>query len=114
MGRLGRSGTSDPTRSILTQLLLSQISNPQPAIHIVSPYSFFAFTVLRRYEQHASWKHISVEYIPILLGGIMGATNNQPPATLPARGKQMARDTVRTVGLGKEDFGGAWERDEID
>jgi hypothetical protein len=33
---------------------------------------------------------------PFFLGGVMKATNNQPPAMLPERGRQLQKDVVRT------------------
>ncbi|KAI9027051.1 thioredoxin-like protein [Hyaloraphidium curvatum] len=62
---------------------------------VVSPYSFFAFQVLTRYMKHPAWSHVKVDFLPLFLGGIMGATGNQPPATLPARGKQLGLDVQR-------------------
>lgn len=64
----------------------------------MSPYSLFAFAVLRRYAAHPAWKHVKIEYVPIFLGGIMQGTGNKPPGTLPARAKQGQFDTARSVG----------------
>lgn len=59
---------------------------------VVSPYSYFAFVMLRRYQ--AVWK-MDLRLYPALLGGVMKATGNVPPATLPARAPYMMRDLGR-------------------
>ena len=57
----------------------------------VSPYSYLANSQLGRFAD------AEVEYRPMLLGGVMKATGNQPPAMLPARGKYMSSDLARWV-----------------
>eukprot|EP00941_MAST-03F_sp_MAST-3F-sp1_P002647 g2647.t1 len=46
----------------------------------ISPFSYFAFTVLKRYKQRWGMK---LELAPFLLGGVMKATNNIPPMARP-------------------------------
>jgi|EP00945_MAST-04E_sp_MAST-4E-sp1_P001255 2-hydroxychromene-2-carboxylate isomerase len=46
----------------------------------LSPFSYFAFKCLRRYEH--SW-NCNLVLKPVLLGGIMAATKNVPPAVRP-------------------------------
>eukprot|EP01065_Artemidia_motanka_P039983 TRINITY_DN4944_c0_g1_i1.p2 TRINITY_DN4944_c0_g1~~TRINITY_DN4944_c0_g1_i1.p2 ORF type:complete len:244 (+),score=88.83 TRINITY_DN4944_c0_g1_i1:64-795(+) len=43
----------------------------------LSPFSFLAFTVLQRYKQ--VW-NMDLQLRPVLLGGVMASTGNQPPA----------------------------------
>jgi len=59
---------------------------------VVSPYSFLAFTVFSRYEK--VW-NISFELHPFFLGGVMKATGNSAPASLPARAPYLLRDLFR-------------------
>ena len=42
-------------------------------------------------------RRLEFVYRPFLLGGVMQATGNQPPGTLPARGKYMPKDIGRWV-----------------
>jgi glutathione S-transferase kappa 1 len=59
---------------------------------IVSPYSFLAFEVLRRYRPQ--W-HLDLVLRPAFLGGVMKSTGNTPPATLPAKAPYLLRDLGR-------------------
>lgn len=59
---------------------------------VVSPYSRAAFTCLRRW---APLWGAELVLRPFLLGGVMKATGNTPPAYLPARGLYLAKDLVR-------------------
>lgn len=59
---------------------------------VVSPYARAAFTCLRRWAPR--WE-AELVLRPFLLGGVMKATGNTPPAFLPARGLYMAKDLVR-------------------
>jgi 2-hydroxychromene-2-carboxylate isomerase len=58
----------------------------------VSPYSYLANSQLPALVRQTSAELV---YRPFLLGGVMQATGNQPPATLPARGKYMPTDIGR-------------------
>ncbi|KAJ3299933.1 hypothetical protein HK104_005845 [Borealophlyctis nickersoniae] len=62
----------------------------------VSPYSLLAFEVLQRYKP--IWKY-ELELMPFFLGGVMQATNNRPPATVPAKGTYMVHDITRNAKL---------------
>lgn len=62
-----------------------------------SPYSYFALLHLRRIRPILSTYGVEVEFIPVFLGGINHATGNQPPSTLPARGKYGPYDMRRAV-----------------
>ena len=60
---------------------------------IVSPYSYFGFTILSRYI--ARWSDVEITFTPAFLGGVFAATRNAPPATLPARAPYLVRDLGR-------------------
>jgi 2-hydroxychromene-2-carboxylate isomerase len=57
-----------------------------------SPYSYLAST---RVEALAARTGVEFDWRPVFLAGVLKATSNQPPATVPARGLYMARDLVR-------------------
>jgi 2-hydroxychromene-2-carboxylate isomerase len=59
---------------------------------ITSPYSYLAATQV---EAIAADCGARVAWRPFLLGGVMKATGNAPPATLPARGAYMRTDLAR-------------------
>jgi len=59
---------------------------------VVSPYSYAAFVLLDRYRTH--W-NATVELKPILLGGVLKSTGNQPPLNLPARAPYLLEDLGR-------------------
>lgn len=59
---------------------------------IISPYSWLAFETLCRYRPR--WD-LDLGFRPFLLGGVMKATGNRPPAALPARGQFLALDLAR-------------------
>jgi 2-hydroxychromene-2-carboxylate isomerase len=64
----------------------------------VSPYTYLASTQIDALgEKHG----LRVDWEPALLGGVMKATGNQPPAMLPARATYMGEDLVRWA----EDYG---------
>ena len=56
---------------------------------VVSPYSWLGFEVLMRYQK--IWK-VDIALKPMLLGGVMKGSGNQPPATLPAKAAYMQKD----------------------
>ena len=58
----------------------------------VSPFSYLANSQLPALAKRTGAELV---YRPILLGGVMQATGNQPPATLPARAKYMPKDIAR-------------------
>ncbi len=58
----------------------------------VSPFSYLANSQVAALAARTGAELL---YRPFLLGGVMQATGNQPPATLPARGKYMAKDIPR-------------------
>ena len=50
----------------------------------LSPFSFLAFTSLRRYTQPgAPWASVTLELKPVLMAGLMSSTRNVPPAARP-------------------------------
>lgn len=57
---------------------------------VVSPYSYVAAVQVSRSPllKAAEWR-------PFLLGGVMKASGNQPPMTVPAKAQYMARDLSR-------------------
>ena len=57
-----------------------------------SPYTYLAST---RVDALAARTGAEITWIPVLLGGILKATGNQPPAMLPARALYMPRDLER-------------------
>lgn len=59
---------------------------------VVSPFSYLAYTIFCRYEK--AWG-LELELHPFLLGGVMKATGNTPPASLPARAPYLLRDLLR-------------------
>lgn len=60
----------------------------------VSPFSYLANTQVPAIAVRTG---AEIVYRPFLLGGVMQATGNQPPATLPARGRYMPKDIGRWV-----------------
>ncbi len=58
----------------------------------LSPYTYLASTQV---PALAARSGAEIDWVPALLGGIMKATGNVPPATLPARGAYMAQDVPR-------------------
>lgn len=59
---------------------------------VVSPYSYLAATQI---DALAAKHDARVEWLPFFLGGVMQATGNKPPASLPARGPYLFRDVQR-------------------
>lgn len=60
----------------------------------VSPFSYLANSQMAALVARTGAELV---YRPFFLGGVMQATGNQPPATLPARGAYMAKDIPRWV-----------------
>ena len=60
----------------------------------VSPFSYLANSQVAALATRTGAELV---YRPFFLGGVMQATGNQPPATLPARAKYMPRDIARWV-----------------
>jgi 2-hydroxychromene-2-carboxylate isomerase len=60
----------------------------------VSPFSYLANSQLPGIAKRTGSE---IAYRPMFLGGVMEATGNQPPATLPARAKYMPKDIQRWV-----------------
>jgi len=60
---------------------------------VVSPWSYIGFEVLLRYEQE--W-NLDITLKPVFLGGVMQATGNKPPATLPAKATYGMADLSRS------------------
>lgn len=60
---------------------------------IVSPWSYLCFEALSRYRD--AWQ-LELVMRPAFLGGVMKATGNTPPVSLPARGVYLMRDLARS------------------
>lgn len=60
---------------------------------IVSPWSYLCFEALSRMRE--AWQ-LELVMRPAFLGGVMKATGNTPPASLPARGVYLMRDLARS------------------
>ena len=60
-----------------------------------SPYSYFALIHLRRIRPILAAQKITIDIIPVFLGGINHATGNQPPSNLPAKAKYGPYDLRR-------------------
>ncbi len=60
----------------------------------VSPFSYLANSQIPGLVARTGAELV---YRPFFLGGVMQSTGNQPPATLPARGKYMPVDIARWV-----------------
>ena len=63
---------------------------------IVSPAAYIAWHVLPRIAEKAG---AQIVYTPIFLGGLMEASGNRPPATVPNKGTWMTRDLARWCAL---------------
>ena len=63
---------------------------------VVSPYTHFALHVWSRYAQ--IWP-VDLKLRPMLLGGVMKATGNSPPGTLPQRAAYLQQDLRRNASL---------------
>jgi glutathione S-transferase kappa 1 len=61
---------------------------------IVSPYSWFGFEQVLDAD---AAKHFKVVLRPFFLGGVMKASGNTPPGSLPAKGRYMAADMQRVA-----------------
>jgi 2-hydroxychromene-2-carboxylate isomerase len=57
-----------------------------------SPTAYLAWTRLPAITERTG---ATIKYRPMFLGGVMQATGNRPPGTLPQKGKWMAEDLVR-------------------
>lgn len=60
---------------------------------VVSPWSYLCFEALSRLRE--AWQ-LELVLRPAFLGGVMKATGNTPPASLPARGVYLMRDLARS------------------
>ncbi|EGG10376.1 uncharacterized protein MELLADRAFT_94402 [Melampsora larici-populina 98AG31] len=56
---------------------------------IVSPWSYFAYEILKRYR--TEW-NLEIILNPIWLGAVMIGSGNSPPMTVPNKGKYMSRN----------------------
>ncbi len=68
---------------------------------IVSPAAYIAWHVLPRITKRAG---AEIKYTPIFLGGLMQASGNQPPGTVPNKGQWMNNDLARWCALYDLDF----------
>ena len=60
----------------------------------VSPYSYIGVETLLRYRDRVWGEKVRVELVPFFLGGVMKASGNQPPATLPAKAKEKKKENL--------------------
>lgn len=60
---------------------------------LVSPWSFVAYQVLRKYSQ--TWS-VPVEWCPVSLSYVMKYSGNKPPVTVANKGKYMMQEIART------------------
>lgn len=58
----------------------------------VSPFSYLADSQLAGLKERTG---AEIQYRPMLLGGVMKASGNSPPFSVPAKGKYTGADTVR-------------------
>ncbi|CAB3991446.1 glutathione S-transferase kappa 1 [Paramuricea clavata] len=65
---------------------------------VLSPYSWIAFEVLLRCRP--VW-NINVDLQPVLLAGIMKATDNTPPGLNPTKGMHLVKDVKRSFEFHK-------------
>ena len=63
---------------------------------VMSPYTYIAFQILKRYK--TLWD-LTVIFKPVNLGTIMKESGNQPPAMVPNRARFMANDLERTIKM---------------
>ena len=61
---------------------------------VMSPYTYFAFQVLKRYRP--LW-NLKVEFVPFFLGAVMKASGNVPPASVPNRALFLNHDVQRNA-----------------
>ncbi|KAH6867800.1 DSBA family oxidoreductase [Thelonectria olida] len=61
----------------------------------VSPYSFYSFSYLRQNRRALQSQGVTVEFIPVFLGGINVGSGNKPPWTLPAKANYAIHDGKR-------------------
>ena len=66
-----------------------------------SPASYLAWTQLPKI---ISENGADLNMIPMLLGGVFKAIGNNPPGSIPAKGKWMNRDLKRYADLYKVEF----------
>ena len=66
-----------------------------------SPATFLAYTQIADIAERAG---ASVEWKPILLGGVFKATGNASPVLIPAKGRWMGRDLMRWAKRYGTDF----------
>ena len=62
----------------------------------VSPYTHISLSLWARYTK--AWP-VTLQLRPFFLGGVMQATGNRPPATLPSRGVFLEQDLRRSAAL---------------
>ena len=62
----------------------------------ISPYTHLSLNLWSRYAK--AWP-VTLRLRPFFLGGVMTATGNQPPGTLPARGAYLTQDLARSAAL---------------
>lgn len=58
----------------------------------VSPTSYLAYTQLEGVKERTG---CDIEFVPMFLGGVMQATGNRPPGTVPEKGRYMGEDMAR-------------------
>ncbi|KAG0632739.1 DSBA-like thioredoxin domain-containing protein [Tuber brumale] len=71
---------------------MASIPGIKTYLDCVSPYSYYAFTFLNKHRAALDSHSVTIEFIPIFLGGVNAATGNQPPWKLPAKAAYVATD----------------------
>jgi len=76
------------------------------AFDVISPAAYVAWHILPKIAAKAG---AEIHYIPMFLGGLMQATGNRPPMTVPNKGKWMQSDLPRWMAL----YGLDYRRNEV-
>ncbi|KAF2000290.1 glutathione S-transferase kappa 1 [Amniculicola lignicola CBS 123094] len=61
----------------------------------VSPYSYFALVYLEKHREVLKSHGVSIDIVPVFLGGINVGSGNKPPWTLPAKASYSTYDSAR-------------------
>uniref|UniRef100_A0AC35F3K4 Glutathione S-transferase kappa n=1 Tax=Panagrolaimus sp. PS1159 TaxID=55785 RepID=A0AC35F3K4_9BILA len=59
---------------------------------VISPYAWFGFEGLLRYEEKLKEQNVKINLKPYLLGAVIKASGNRPPILLPAKAQYMPND----------------------
>lgn len=73
---------------------------------VISPAAYIAWNVIPKVAKAAG---AELKYTPFFLGGVMQSAGNQPPATVPSKGKWMMGDLARCAKM----YGLEYRRNDI-